>query len=68
MRRRGGVWESFDKYEMTFAALTGKVFEESDECGEKVVAVEGGVVVKVTLPSMKFKQLEFVWRDGSLSE
>ena len=40
---------------MTFVAVTEKEFEESDERGEKVVAVEGAVVAKVTVPSMKFK-------------
>ena len=34
-----------------------KVFKESDEHGEKVVAVNGGVVAKVTvpLPSVTFE-------------
>ena len=40
---------------MTFATVAGKVFKESDERGEKVVAVEGGPVVKVTVPSVKFR-------------
>ena len=33
-------------------ATTEKVFEESDERGEKVAAVKGGVVAKVTVPSI----------------
>ena len=34
-------FEGFDTCEMTFVAVTEKVLEESDERGEKVVAVEG---------------------------
>ena len=33
---------------MKFVAVTEKVFEESDARGEKIVAVKGGVVAKVT--------------------
>ena len=50
LRRSSRV--SDDKYDMTFVAVTEKEFEESDERGEEVVAVIGGVVAKVTLPSM----------------
>ena len=32
-----------------------KEFKESDERGEKVLAMKGGAVAKVTVPSMKFK-------------
>ena len=48
-RRRGA------KHETKPPAATDKVFKESDERGEKVVVVKGGVVAKVTVPPMKFK-------------
>ena len=51
LRRRSRV----DKYEMTCVVVTEKEFEESDERGKNVVAVKGGLVVKVMVPSMKFK-------------
>ena len=47
-------FEGFHEYERKFVAVTGKEFEESDEHG-KIVAVNGGVVAKVTVPFTKFK-------------
>ena len=35
-------------------AATEKVFKESDERGEKVVVMKGGVVARLTVPPMKF--------------
>ena len=51
--RRKGPWEAWyraggTKYEMKYLAVT-------DERGEKVVAVKGGLVLKVTVPPTKFK-------------
>ena len=39
-------------------AVKEEVIKVSDEHGEKVVVVKGGVVAKVTVPSMQFKSCE----------
>ena len=51
------MFEGFDKYEMTFVAVTEKEFEESDARGTKVVAVKGGVVANDV--AHKIQRLKF---------
>ena len=51
------MWRQFKEVEAVnmVEAVREKVFKESDEHGEKVVAVKGGVVAKLTVPSMKLE-------------